>query len=111
MAASAVPQYTEYPVFKGLQRPLEIFGLRGRYIWWAAGALFCGFLAFVILNISVGLLAALVATLVIVGFGFIAIQLKQRKGLHSKKEYKGIFIFHHAVSDHRFRWIDEKVRE
>ena len=27
--------YPEYPVFKGLQRPLEFMGLRGRYIYWA----------------------------------------------------------------------------
>lgn len=25
-----------YPMFKGLQRPLEFMGLQGRYITWAA---------------------------------------------------------------------------
>ena len=33
--------YPEYPVFKGLQRPLEFMGLRGRYITWAAIAAGC----------------------------------------------------------------------
>jgi hypothetical protein len=27
----------DFPVFKGLQRPLEFMGLQGRYIFWAAG--------------------------------------------------------------------------
>ena len=31
-------RYTGYPLFKGLQRPLELMGLQGRYIYWAAGA-------------------------------------------------------------------------
>ncbi len=27
----------DYLMFKGLQKPLEFFGLQGRYIYWAAG--------------------------------------------------------------------------
>ena len=30
-------RYPDYPLFKGLQRPLEVMGLQGRYIYWAAG--------------------------------------------------------------------------
>ena len=30
-------RYPDYPVFKGLQRPLELMGIQGRYIYWAAG--------------------------------------------------------------------------
>ena len=30
-------RYPDYPLFKGLQRPLELMGLQGRYIYWAAG--------------------------------------------------------------------------
>lgn len=28
--------YPDYPLFKGLQRPLEFMGIQGRYIYWAA---------------------------------------------------------------------------
>ena len=31
-------RYPDYPLFKGLQRPLEFMGIQGRYIYWAAGA-------------------------------------------------------------------------
>ena len=32
-------QYQEFPIFKGLQKPLEFMGVQGRYIYWAAGAI------------------------------------------------------------------------
>ena len=32
-------QYQDYPIFKGLQKPLEFMGVQGRYIYWAAGAI------------------------------------------------------------------------
>ena len=31
--------YSGYPVFKGLQRPLEFMGIRGRFLTYAAGAI------------------------------------------------------------------------
>ena len=34
--AQETDNYTDYPMFKGLQRPLEFMGLQGRYITWAA---------------------------------------------------------------------------
>ena len=29
--------YADFPVFKGLQKPLDFMGFQGRYICWAAG--------------------------------------------------------------------------
>lgn len=29
--------YADFPVFKGLQKPLDFMGFQGRYIFWAAG--------------------------------------------------------------------------
>ena len=71
----------EYPMFKGLQRPLEFMGIQGRYIYWAAGA---------IGGAIVGGLIVLVVTLC---GGAALILLKQRKGLHSKKNDKGVFVY------------------
>ena len=86
-------RYTGYPLFKGLQRPLELMGLQGRYIYWAAGAVGGAILGFILAYCLIGFLAGLltlVASLA-VGAGFIL--LKQRKGLHSKKNDKGVFIY------------------
>lgn len=87
--------YTDYPVFKGLQRPLEFLGFQGRYIYWAAGTAGGAIVAFIIGYVAVGFIVALVSCTAILAFGGVMTFVKQRKGLHSKKEEKGIFIFAH----------------
>lgn len=86
----------EYPVFKGLQRPLEFMGFQGRYIFWAAGTAGGGIVGFIIGYVAFGFIVGLVVVTAILGFGGVTIFLKQRRGLHSKKEDKGIFIFAHS---------------
>ncbi len=88
--------YSDYPVFKGLQRPLEFLGFQGRYIYWAAGTAGGGILGFIIGYVSAGFIVALVIVVVIMSFGGISILIKQRKGLHSKSSEKGIFVFFHS---------------
>lgn len=95
MANDIQVQHPEYPVFKGLQKPLEFMGLRGRYIYWAAGAIGSGILLFFIGYIVAGFLVGLILITIIIGFGGVMIFVKQHKGLHSKKAPTGIFITCH----------------
>ena len=88
--------YVDYPVFKGLQRPLEFLGFQGRYIYWAAGTAGGAIIAFIIGYVAIGFIVALVLCTAILAFGGVMTFIKQRKGLHSKKEEKGIFIFAHS---------------
>lgn len=85
--------YIDYPMFKGLQRPLEFMGLQGRYIYWAGATVGGTLLGFMLLYALVGFVIALIvaALTLCTSAGFII--LKQRKGLHTKKEDKGIFVF------------------
>ena len=80
-----VQGYQEYPVFKGLQKPLEFFGLQGRYIYWAAGTAGGGIVGFIIAYLSLGFLAGLGALVGILGVGMLLIFIRQKKGLHTKK--------------------------
>ena len=82
-------RYPDYPLFKGLQRPLEVMGLQGRYIYWAAGAI-AGFIAVYCLA---GFVAGLAALTVILSVGIVLIIFKQRKGLHSKRTDRGVFVY------------------
>lgn len=79
-----------YPIFKGLQKPLEFMGIRGKFIYYAAALFLIGFIGFIIGNFIAGFLGAIIVLAVVVlpGLGFIYI--KQKLGLHSKKRYKGI---------------------
>ena len=85
--------YVGYPVFKGLQKPLEFMGIRGRFLTFAAGAIGLSFVGFIVFSIIMGKLAGFIAMLVIAITGLITIYIKQRSGLHAKKRKKGIIIY------------------
>jgi len=85
--------YIDYPMFKGLQRPLEFMGLQGRYIYWAAATVGVTLLGFMLLYTLLGFFVGLIFAVVTLSVGAGLIILKQRKGLHSKKEDKGIFVY------------------
>ncbi len=88
--------YPDYPVFKGLQKPLEFLGLRGRYIVWAAITVGSGLLSFLIGYMLFGFVISLSLLTVILSVGGVTIFVKQHKGLHTKKSPKGIYIFSHS---------------
>lgn len=77
--------------------PLNLWSLRGRYIYWAAGTVGGGILSFLIGYVAFGFLVGLVLITSIVGFGGAMIFIKQHKGLHSKHSPVGVFILAHLV--------------
>lgn len=82
-----------YPVFKGLQKPLEFIGIRGRFLTLAAAAIGVSFVGFIVFSIALGKLAGFIAMLVMAVIGLVTIYVKQRGGLHNKKRQHGIFIY------------------
>lgn len=89
-------RYPDYPLFKGLQRPLELMGLQGRYIYWAAGAAGGAIVGFIIAYCLLGFVAGLVVLTAVLATGIGVIILKQRKGLHSKKIDRGVYVYAHS---------------
>ena len=88
--------YPDYPIFKGLQKPLEFMGLQGRYIYWAAATAGIALLGFMAVYAVIGFIYGLIFLAAALSSGIILILVKQRKGLHTKKEDKGIFIYCHS---------------
>lgn len=86
-------QYVCYPMFKGLQKPLEFMGFQGRYITWAACAVGGAILGFIITYFILGFVAGLLVLAVSLCTGAALIFFKQKKGLHTKKEDHGVFIY------------------
>lgn len=88
-----IPAQYFFPVFKGLQKPLEFMGLRGRFLNLAgmvAGGSFGGFcVGALVFSKGVGF-AFMLLTL---GIGYLSLKLKQRQGLHSKQKSKDILIY------------------
>lgn len=67
-------------MFKGLQKPLEFMGIRGRFLTLAAAAIGVSFVGFI-------------AMLAMAAAGLAVIFVKQRGGLHNKKRAKGIYVY------------------
>lgn len=82
-----------FPVFKGLQKPLEFMGIRGRFLTLAAVAIGVSFVGFIVFSIALGKIAGFIAMLVMAMAGLITIYVKQRGGLHNKKRHHGIYIY------------------
>ena len=80
-------------MFKGLQKPLEFMGIRGRFLTLAAVAIGVSFVGFIVFSIALGKLAGFIAMLVMAAAGLATIFVKQRGGLHSKKRAKGIYVY------------------
>lgn len=93
MATITERDYVAYPVFKGLQKPLEFMGIQGRYIYWAAAAAGGAIIGFILGYCLLGFVAGLISLVGFLGVGAALIMVKQRKGLHTKKEYRGIFVY------------------
>ena len=79
MDASKENRYPDYPLFRGLQRPLEFMGLQGRYIYWAAGVAGGAILGFIIVYCIAGFVAGLVVLVITISAGSALILFKQRK--------------------------------
>ena len=91
--ASKEERYQDYPMFKGLQRPPEFMGIQGRYIYWAAATAGAAIVGFILGYCLLGFVVGLIVLGVSLSVGAALIMLKQRKGLHSKKDDKGVFIY------------------
>ena len=84
---------TDYPVFKGLQKPLEFMGIRGRFLTYAAGAIGLSFVGFIVFSIFMGKVVGFAAMVAIALAGLLTIYVKQRGGLHAKRRHKGVLIY------------------
>ena len=71
-------RYPDYPLFKGLQRPLELMGIQGRYIYWAAGAAGGAIVGFIVAYCLFGFIAGLIMLSTVLAAGISLIIIKQR---------------------------------
>ena len=86
-------RYQDYPVFKGLQRPLEFMGIQGRYIYWAAGTAGGAIAGFIVAYCLLGFVAGLIVLVAALSAGAALIFIKQKKGLHTKRTEHGVFVY------------------
>ncbi len=84
----------EYLFYKGLQKPLEFMGIRGRFIIIAAVTVVGSFLSYFLLTVFLESIIAVFVTVTFAFGGLITIYLKQKQGLHAKRRTRGLFVYH-----------------
>jgi hypothetical protein len=81
-----------YPIYKGLQKPLQFKGFKGKYIYWGVGSLLAGLilgaLTMSLINMWLG---AIVLAGTITG-GLVYVAARQKKGLHNKSRSHTIYL-------------------
>ena len=90
---SDTDRYPGYSLFRGLQKPLEFMGIQGRYIYWAAGAVGGAIIGFILAYCFIGFVAGLIVLIASLCTGAALVFFKQKKGLHTKKEHRGVSIY------------------
>lgn len=81
-----------YKVFKGLQKPLEFIGLKGRYVWYALGGGVGSIILGIILLITVNFTVALIVIISLPSALALWISKSMKRGLHAKKSDEGVYI-------------------
>jgi hypothetical protein len=108
----------QFPIYKGLQKPLIYKGFQGKFIGWGIGSLVAGLL----LGGTIGSLTSMVfgglITISVVVGGLFYTSQQQKKGLHNKTRNVGVFQFRvdlknanhvkkkkNGIQNPLFRWI------
>jgi len=84
--------YPSYPVYKGLQLPLEFMGIRGRFLKLYAVILGVAFLGAFLSQGLIGSLGSIALAVVAAAAGFLYVRIEQKKGLHKKRKEYGVFV-------------------
>ena len=84
--------YPYFLVYRGIQKPLEFMGLRGRYVYIGAGAAVVAILSFIVGFIIFGLLVSFILVLLLLSTVAAWILVQQKKGLHTKRVLEGTYI-------------------
>lgn len=89
-----------FPVFRGLQKPLEFMGIRGRFMMLAAVTVGATIICFFVTSFFGGGGVAFGTSIIVLGVGLVTIYTRQKQGLHNKKHYNGIIICRNIFRNH-----------
>ena len=88
----------EYNVYRGLQKPIVLYGLKGSIIGWTIGTFAAVCISFITLSSFAGMVTALIGSLIPACIGGYKVWHKTTYGLHDKKRHKGVIIVRRSMS-------------
>ena len=90
-----------YPIYKGLQKPLEYRGFKGKFIYWGVGSLVGGLVLGGLIGALTNMVLGTVATLALIAGGIAYTMHRQKDGLHDKARHTGVCIHRTKLATHR----------
>lgn len=100
----------QYPIYKGLQKPLIYRGFQGKFIGWGIGSLVTGLVLGGVIGSLIGMeIGGTICILTIAG-GLYFTSQQQKKGLHSKTRNKGTYLIGIDLKGLRNEQAKQKVR-
>lgn len=82
----------QFPIYKGLQKPLMYKGFQGKFIGWGIASLLAGLVLGGLIGSLTNMVFGGILTIGTIAGGLYLTSLKQKKGLHSKVRHRGVFM-------------------
>jgi hypothetical protein len=98
----------EFDIYKGLQKPLQYKGFRGKFIYWGIASLLSGLLFGAIIMATVNILTGVLVLAIIVCGGLAYTANQQKNGLHRKTRSSGHYLFQSKIN-HRLYAKKERI--
>ena len=80
-----------YPVYRGLQRPLVFKSFKGQYIYWGLGSILLALLTAMLVSSLVNILTGIISMALILGIGLGTTAYFQQQG--NKSSFAGTALF------------------
>lgn len=78
----------EFKLYKGIKKPLVLFGLKDKYIYQAMGFILAGIVIAGVFNTWFGLYAVVIGFIIAGGGVWLMFYLQDKRGLYNKKKSK-----------------------
>ena len=86
-----------YRVYKGLQKPIVLLGLKGPCITWALGSFGAAIVIFIAGFLITGAMTGIMMACIPLSFGIYKVMYKMKNGLHEKKRHKDILVVQNLI--------------
>ena len=87
-------QQPNYPVYRGLQKPLVFKSFRGRYIYWGLATILIALLSAMVISSLINILTGIMVMIFILGTGLGITAYYQQRGTKSRKKVIAIIPKH-----------------
>ena len=89
--------FKEYNLYRGLQKPFSLFGLKGINVIYGGVAVGGGMVLFIIGYFIAGFFGGLIPALLLMAYCGFKIHFHLNNGLYVKEKYEGVWIVKHLI--------------